>query len=92
MSFKDQLLADLDAVFFADFGDLASVDGQPVSGYLSTQPHDFGPLAGVSKTFNGPAHLLAHAKRGSQVVIKGVTYSVSGVPQQANDIIWLPLD
>ena len=92
MSFSDQLAADLDAVFFADFGVLVSVDGKPVSGYLSTQPHDFGPLAGVSKTFNGPAHLLAHAKRGSQLIINGITHTVSGVPQRSNDIIWLPLD
>jgi hypothetical protein len=92
MSFKDQLRADLDVVFFADFGDLATVDGLPVTGHFSVSPHDYGPLSGVSKTFNGPAHMLAHARRGSQVVINGVTYSVSGVPQHANDIIWLPLD
>lgn len=96
MNMQQQLTADLDRVFFADFNDAATVDGRPVLGKFSTNPHEFEQISGARQTFSGPAHQLSSVTRNSVVVIrlagKDKAFKVINRPERVNDLIYLPLE
>lgn len=96
MNLQQQLTADLERVFFADFNDTATVDGRPVLGKFSTNPHEFEQISGARQTFSGPAHLLSSVTRNSVVVIRrdgqDKAFKVIGRPERVNDLIYLPLE
>ncbi len=96
MNLQQQLTTDLERVFFADFNDTATVDGRPVLGKFSTNPHEFEQITGARQTFCAPAHLLSSVNRNSVIVIKrdGVAknFKVINRPERVNDLIYLPLE
>jgi len=68
MDLRDQLNKDLEAVFFKDFKDEATVAGQSITGYFHSDPHSFDAFQGNMYTFEAPRHLMPKVKKGDLVV------------------------
>ncbi|GFD81011.1 hypothetical protein ACE414_10375 [Alteromonas macleodii] len=74
MSFQDDLAADMESVFFADFKHVAVISGVEVNGYLYTRAHEFGELDTNQVQFDTPKTSLPAIKRREPITVNGVKY------------------
>jgi hypothetical protein len=74
MTLSSDLQDDLDNVFFADFNNTATIDGEQIAGYLQTNSHQFLDLDTNQSVFTGPASRLPTLSRQQIIEIDGSQY------------------
>lgn len=73
MSFADDLTFDLHTTFYADFNDIASIDGTQVIGYLDKNASQWADIDSSQYVFSTPA--CATLKRHQALMINGQSYT-----------------
>jgi hypothetical protein len=78
MSLNNDLANDLANVFYEDISTVATINSQPVKGYLKKEDSDFG-MDSQTYLFDAPAVYLKEVRRGDAVTIENVLYRVARV-------------
>jgi len=86
MSFQDQMIKDLEQVFFTDFAAVATVAGVEVKGNFDRISSSFDAMSGSSLIFAYPSYLQPAVKKNDLVVrvSDGKSFKVRDIDRENN--------